>query len=331
MKPLFSIFLFALGALIASACGNKSAETTAPDAPAEAASATLAAADVAADADTLFMYVADQVAMGPRIPGTPGHDRCVDYITARLKRAGAVVTVQDTLFAPAGSSMSPQRVRNITGSFNVGAPRHVLLLAHYDTRPWADEEADAALHNTPIDGANDGGSGVAVLLEIARLMRNLPNNLEVELLFVDAEDAGNHNDDLSWCVGSQAWADAFDPASRRMPDYAILLDMVGARGACFHREYFSERYARSVNNLVWDAARRTGYANRFVDKVGGALNDDHIHIMSVGIPAIDIVESQNPETGSFNPSWHTLSDNLDNIDPATLKMTADVVINSIFH
>lgn len=329
MKHLFLTSILAVGALMASACGNKSADRQA-DAAQDTVAPRQAVLDVMADADSVYARVAEQVAFGPRVPGTPGHTRCVDYITRRLKDAGADVTVQDTIFAPAGCAMKPQRVRNITGRFNAGAPRHVLLLAHYDTRPWADQEADSTLHSTPIDGANDGASGVGVLLEIARLMNRLPKDVEVEMLFVDAEDAGTYDDDFSWCIGSQAWADAFDPTSRRVPEYAILLDMVGARDARFHREYFSDRYARNVNNLVWDAARRAGYGERFPDAPGGALNDDHIHIMRVGIPAVDIVESANPSTGSFNPTWHTLDDNIDNIDPATLKMVGDVVINTIF-
>lgn len=320
--------ILAAGAMMASACGGKQSGQSASQEVAEPASRNVQA--VATDADSVYARVAEQVAMGPRVPGTPGHERCVGYITRRLREAGAEVTVQDTLFAPAGSDVKAQRVRNITGRFNAGAPHHVLLLAHYDTRPWADRESDESLHNTPIDGANDGASGVAVLLEIARLMKQLPDNVEVEMLFVDAEDAGAYDDDFSWCIGSQAWADAFDPLSRRVPEYAILLDMVGGKNAVFHREYFSERYARAINNRVWDAARRAGYADRFPDAVGGALNDDHIHIMRVGIPAVDIVESANPSTGSFNPTWHTLDDNLDNIDRATLKMAGDVVINTIF-
>lgn len=315
--------------MMASACGGKSIGKSA-DAGQEAVTPRQAVLDVTADADSVYARVAEQMAFGPRVSGTPGHTRCVDYIIRRLKQAGADVTVQDTLFAPAGSSMEPRRVRNITGRFNVGAPRHVMLLAHYDTRPWADQEDDKSLHDTPIDGANDGASGVAVLLEIARLMKQLPDNVEVEMLFVDAEDSGTYDDDFSWCVGSQAWADAFDPTSRRVPEYAILLDMVGGKNAVFPREYFSERYARNVNNLVWESAHALGYGDRFPDEIGGALNDDHIHIMRVGIPTVDIVESANPGTGSFNPTWHTLDDNLDNIDRYTLKMTGDVVINTIF-
>lgn len=328
MKQLILTIVMAGTALIATACGGKGSQTdavgTAADAPSQSSVIRLF------DADSAYTRVAEQVAMGPRIPGTSGHDRCVEYIKARLKAAGAEVTVQDTLFAPAGTTIAPQRVRNITGRFNAGAPRHVLLLAHYDTRPWADQEADEKLHSTPIDGANDGASGVGVLLEIARLMKQLPDNVEVEMLFVDAEDAGSYADDFSWCIGSQAWADAFDPTSRRVPEYAILLDMVGGKGARFHREYFSDRYAPAVNNRVWETARKAGYGNLFPNEAGGALNDDHIHILRAGIPAIDIVESYNPATGSFNPTWHTLSDNIDNIDHATLKAVGDVVINTIF-
>lgn len=324
MKQLFLTTILAAGALIASACGGKSAGQTAAEPAAKETAIVLT------DADSLYARVADQVAMGPRVPGTSGHDRCIDYITRRLKAAGGDVSVQDTLFAPVGSDVKAQRVRNITGRFNAGAPRHVLLLAHYDTRPWADQESDKALHNTPIDGANDGASGVAVLLEIARLMKQMPSDVEVEMLFVDAEDAGTYDDDFSWCIGSQAWADAFDPTARRVPEYAILLDMVGGKNAVFPREYFSERYARGVNNLVWNMARELGYGDRFPNEIGGALNDDHIHIMRMGIPTIDIVESANPATNSFNPTWHTLDDNLDNIDRATLKMVGDVVINTIF-
>lgn len=329
MKHLILTSILAATALIAGACGSKSASADAGMLPG-ASAATSAAKLPEVNADSAFQRVADQVAMGPRIPGTGGHARCMGYIISRLKAAGAEVSVQDTVVNTAGDDSKRQRVYNITGRFNPGAPRHVMLLAHYDTRPWADQEEDKSLHTKPIDGANDGGSGVGVLLEIARLMKDMPKNVEVEMLFVDAEDAGSYEDDFSWCVGSQAWAAAFDPAARRVPEYAILLDMVGGRDAVFPREYFSERYARGVNNKVWDAARKLGYGERFPDEVGGALNDDHIHIMRMGIPAIDIVESAHPATGSFNPTWHTLDDNIDNIDRNTLKMVGDVVINTIF-
>lgn len=327
MKQLIKIALIVCSAIIATSCGGKT--------PVQATSTPLSVEaqkglSIEVDADTVFAFVEAQTSMGPRVPGMTGHDRCIAFIKERLVSYGAEVSEQDTIFAPAGTEIQPQRVRNITGRFNVGAPRHVLLLAHYDTRPWADEDSDPANHDTPIAGANDGASGVAVLLEIARLMEQLPDNVEVEMLFVDAEDAGNHTEDLSWCIGSQAWASSFDPLSRGIPEYAILLDMVGGKNAIFHREYFSEQYASRINNKVWNTAKQLGHGERFPNEIGGALNDDHIHILSVGIPAIDIVESANPTTQSFNPTWHTLEDNIENIDRATLKMVGDVVINTIF-
>lgn len=340
MKHVIFTVILSITAIIASACGAKTGEAAATTAdtatlseetPASAGSGNTRSLKLPAiDADSVYQHVADQVSFGPRVPGTTGHAQCVQYIKQQLTDAGAVVTVQDTMFAPAGTGIAPQRIQNITGVFNAGAPRHVLLLAHYDTRPWADQEEDKAMHTRPIDGANDGASGVGVLLEIARLMKDLPKEVEVEMLFTDAEDGGGYSDDISWCVGSQAWAESFDPASRRVPQYAILLDMVGGQNAEFPREFFSQRYAAPINDKVWETARKLGYGSRFPNKIGGALNDDHIHIMRVGIPTIDIVECANPETDSFNPTWHTLSDNLDNIDASTLKMVGDVVINTIF-
>lgn len=340
MKHLFFTVILSITAVIASACGAKSDDSAVSksDTSTHSADTSLSKGSSGAssselpviNADSVYQRVADQVAFGPRVPGSPGHDKCVQYIKQQLAAAGAEVTVQDTLFAPSGTGITKQRIQNITGIFNAGAPRHVMLLAHYDTRPWADQEYDETLHSKPIDGANDGASGVGVLLEIARLMNSLPKDVEVEMLFTDAEDGGGYSDDISWCIGSQAWAESFDPKVRRVPQYAILLDMVGGKNALFSREYFSQRYAAPINDKVWETARKLGYGDRFPNVIGGALNDDHIHIMRVGIPTIDIVECSNPETDSFNPTWHTLDDNLDNIDASTLKMVGDVVINTIF-
>ncbi|MCM1293835.1 MAG: M28 family peptidase [Bacteroides sp.] len=324
MKQLFLTIIMSAAAMLSAACSGKSAtDSSTADENAAVQTASLPMAN----ADSLYRYVSYQTAMGPRVPGSEAHARCVEYIKQRLVAAGADVTVQDTLYAAPGAGMKPQRVQNITGTFNAGAPHHVLLLAHFDTRPNADQEEDITLHSKAIDGANDGASGVAVLLEIARLMKQMPADVEVEMLFTDAEDGGSYSDDYSWCIGAQAWADAFDPTTRRVPEYAILLDMVGGQNAVFSREFFSERYARHINSRVWDAARKLGYGDRFTDDIGCALNDDHIHIMRVGIPAIDIVESSHPQTGSFNPTWHTLDDNLEHIDRNTMKMVADVVIS----
>lgn len=308
----------------ATACSGKS------DSKQPAASSSATQSDVKPspfDADSAFSYVAAQTAFGPRVPGTKAHAECVDYIVAMLRRAGGVVELQDTVMVnPKGEKVS---VRNISARFRPEAPTSVLLAAHYDSRPRADMDPDEANHAKPIDGANDGASGVGVILELVRHIDRLPEGLGIEVAILDAEDNGDYeSDDALWCIGSQAWA-AHNASRVNLPLYGILLDMVGGRDARFHREYFSERYARQVLDHVWSAAQRAGYGDRFPQQTGGAINDDHIYIMQAGVPCIDIVESVNPSTGSFNPTWHTLDDTIENIDPATLKAVGDVVFEAL--
>lgn len=320
LNPIMSIL--AAGAVLIS-CSAKSGGNTPASEPTTPTEARLPEFS----ADSAYRHVVRQVEFGPRVPGTDAHCACADYIAESLRSAGADVTFQDTLFAAPGHE--PVAIHNIIGRFNHEAQRQVMLLAHYDTRPWADEDPDPKAHKTPIDGANDGASGVGVILEIARLARSLPPTTGLTLLLVDQEDAGETGgDDATWCLGSQAWAAALRPTDPK-PTYAILLDMVGGRNALFHPEYFSANYAPSTVDRVWRTAAALGYANRFPTQIGGAVNDDHIALLRAGIPAIDIIETQHPETGSFNPSWHTLDDNIDNIDPTTLKIVGDVVWKTI--
>lgn len=285
-----------------------------------------------ADADSLFRYVSDQVELGARVPGSDAHRRCGDMIVERLGRYGidsvAVQEVPVTTFDGVRHS-----ARNILGCINPGATQRVLLLAHYDTRPWADSDPAAEERSRPVPGANDGASGVAVLLEAARLLgRALPDSLGVDLLFTDMEDSGTSDgpeSESSWCLGTQEWVKQMPYTAANRPRYGILLDMVGGQGAVFHREYFSNQLAPGVVDRVWAVARESGYGDRFVNSTGGAVVDDHLFVNRAGIPCIDIIESVHPHTGSFNPSWHTVSDNIGAIDRATLKAAAQVVLNTI--
>lgn len=280
-------------------------------------------AEISFSADSAYRFVADQVAFGPRVPGTDAHARCADYIIGKLKAYGADVTVQDTTMTDLNGN--PHKIKNIIGRINPEAPTAAaMLLAHYDTRPWADQDPDPSKHSTPIDGANDGASGVAVMLEIARNASSLSPDKGIDLLFVDAEDGGQYSDDLSWCLGSQLWAASPDSGFRPV-GYALLLDMVGGKDARFNREYFSEVNAPGINNLVWSTARSLGYADRFPDQIGGAINDDHVPLLRAGIPAVDIIETHNDQSQGFNPTWHTTDDNLSNIDPVTLGIVGRVV------
>ena len=288
------------------------------------------------NADSAFAYLEKQVGFGTRVPGTASHDQCAQWLTEKLSDYVDTVIVQTGTVTAFDGTKLP--IKNIYGRLNPDASNRVLLLAHYDTRPWADSETDEQKRNTPILGANDGASGVAVMMEIARNLRDKGFKGGIDFLFVDAEDYGtpehlNEGDtdsELTWCLGTQYFT-ASELYKSNLPDYAILLDMVGGKNAKFNPEYFSMAYAPSVVDKVWAAAERAGYAEVFVSQTGNPINDDHLHILSSGVPAIDIIENAHPETGSFNPTWHTLDDNLENIDRATLKAVGETVLQSLMN
>ena len=283
------------------------------------------------DADSAFAYTARQVDMGPRISGTAPHSKCRDFIVGCLNAWGAdTVSIQKGTMISGHGNKVP--VENIFARFNSSATRRVLLVAHYDTRPWADNDSDESNRQKPVPGANDGASGVAVLLEIARQIGSSDTGTGVDFLFTDAEDMGISGDDgaeESWCLGTQMWTSDMPYTAANRPAYGILLDMVGNRDAVFRREYISERYAREVNNRVWANARAAGYESRFIDALGGAVTDDHTFINRAGIPCIDIVDCVNPQTGSFPTDWHTVGDDMSNISAQTLKAVGQTVLNTI--
>ena len=319
-KSLIYIIL----ALLLASCGNNTGKAAAET----AAEPSLDVVNF--DADSCMAYLKAQVDFGPRVPDTDAHRLTADYLANTLRANGADVSVQSTSAQTAQGKKIP--VYNILGRFAAERNTRILLLAHWDTRPWADEDPNENNHDKPIDGANDGASGVAVLLEIARLLGSqMPENIGIDILFVDAEDSGASGDDSSWCLGTQLWVKSMPYTAVNTPKYAILLDMVGGRNAKFHREYLSDYYARSVVDRVWSIASSSGYATRFINATGGAITDDHVIINRAGIPAIDIIENKNNETGSFNPTWHTLDDNVRNIDINTLKAVGQVVANCIYN
>ncbi len=308
-------------ALILGACGSHKAASEAP--------ATLTAdeiAEVKFDADSAYSYVERQVAFGPRVPNTEAHRLCGDWLVSELQRHGAQVTEQKAqLKAFDGTILN---ARNIFGQINPEAKNRTLLLAHWDCRPWADADPDPAKHKTPVDGANDGASGVGVILEIARQLNLAKSDLGVDFLFVDAEDWGTDGDDASWALGTRYFMENL-PVTDYTPKEAILLDMVGGKDARFYREYFSQQAAPDVASRVWSAATALGYGDMFINRMGGAVMDDHVQLIVHGLPAIDIVE-YNPEDGSgFNSRWHTTADNMEGIDAATLGAVGKTVLFSL--
>ncbi len=286
------------------------------------------------NSDSAYAYTARQVAFGPRVPGTEGSAACADYIISSLKSFNAdTVTLQKAQVKAFNDDMLP--ITNIMASFNAAAPRRILLAAHYDTRPWADSDPVTEKRHDPIPGANDGASGVAVLLEIARQLGQKTPEVGVDLLFVDAEDYGQSsgfsNHDQTWCLGTQYWTENMPYAPDSLPAFGIVLDMVGGMGAKFHREYISNEMAPTVLDRVWSVADKSGYSDRFPDVLGGSVVDDHLYLNKAGIPTIDIIESKSDETKSFPANWHTLQDDMDHIDPATLKAVGQTVLNVIYN
>lgn len=285
------------------------------------------------NADSAYAFVKAQTDFGPRVPGSEASKQCAQWLQQTLNAFGAEnVAVQEAQVTACDGTSLP--IRNITAQINPQAKKRILLVSHWDSRPWADHEPDAANRRKPIDGANDGASGVGVILELVRLMGQQSPKVGVDILFVDAEDYGPHasdsaDSDDAWALGTQYWAEhpTLPVADIR---YGVLLDMVGGKDALFPKEYYSEYFAREVNDKVWRAAKTAGQSGRFVNASGGAITDDHIYLNRMGIPTVDIIESANPATGSFNPTWHTLADNIDNIDPATLGAVGKTLTHLIY-
>lgn len=311
-------------AIVLAACGGKKAGAeSAPPAAAEA----VAPADIPFDADSAYSYVARQVAFGPRVPNTQAHTLCADWLASELGRHGAEVTRQDASLKAFDGTML--HATNIFARFNPSAKDRLLLLAHWDCRPWADQDPDPANHTRPVDGANDGASGTGVLLEIARQLGQKAPEKGVDILLVDAEDWGTEGDEDSWALGTRHFVE-HPPVEGYMPSEAILLDMVGGKEAVFCREYFSEQSAPALAAKIWSIAASLGYGDLFLNKMGGAITDDHVQLINHGIPAIDIIEYHPENRNGFNSRWHTVSDNMDGISAQTLKAVGESVMHYIY-
>lgn len=294
----------------------------------QSATDSTATAAILFSADSAFSYVKAQCDFGPRVPGTDAHRRCGDYLAAHMEACGANVINQRTILTAFDGTRLP--ARNIIAEFAPDSSRRILLLAHWDCRPWADSDPDPGRRNEPVMGANDAASGVAVLMELARVFAVEAPPVGVDLLLVDAEDWGTSNNEESWALGTQYWVKNPHRKGYR-PQFGILLDMVGAAGAQFAKEYFSMAYAPSVISDVWTAALKSGYGNYFVASRGGGVTDDHIFVNAAGIPCIDIIDYRTDAESGFFPGWHTTADTPDCIDPSTLKAVGQTLVNFIYN
>lgn len=316
--------------MVLSCCGSKMSQNASENIAFLAESESAAPGDVMTqdplgnfDADSAYSYVAKQVEFGPRVPNTESHRLAGDWLSSELRRHNVKVAEQKMqLKAFDGTVLNS---RNIFGQLNPQAGNRILLLAHWDSRPWADQDPDPSKRREPVDGANDGASGVGILLEIARQLNLNPTQNGIDFLFVDAEDWGTEGDDDSWALGTKYFVE--NPIiSGYSPQFAILLDMVGGEGAIFPREYYSERYASSVNDKFWTTARQLGFGEIFPDRMGSAVMDDHIQLIRAGIPSIDIIEYHPDGPSGFNQRWHTTSDNMSGISKQTLQAVGKTLI-----
>lgn len=276
------------------------------------------------DADSAYAYVEKLVDFGPRVPNTAAHRQAGDWLAASLRGYGWDVTEQKAdLTAFDGTIL---KARNIFARLNPQEQERLLLLSHWDSRPWADADPDPERRSQPVLGANDGASGVGVLLEAARQLALQGYKGGVDILFVDAEDWGSHDEEDSWALGTRYFA-ANPPVEGYRPQGAILLDMVGSPNATFGYEYFSSKANPELLQSVWATAAALGHGKYFHTGFGGAVTDDHVELIKKGIPAIDIIDYRN--SGSyqgFDPVWHTTRDDMRNISRQTLGAVGETII-----
>lgn len=277
-------------------------------------------------ADSAYRYIEDQVGFGPRVPNSKAHDKCEKYLMEKLESFGWAVQVQRGEKVAHDNKLL--KFSNIFASINPENDKRVLLTAHWDTRPWGDNDADKAEHVKPIDGANDGGSGVGVLLEIARLIETNKLSIGVDVLFFDIEDYGNSSKAESFCYGSQYWAK--NPTYEgRLPYFGINLDMVGDKDACFSYEGYSSQFARHILDKVWSSAHALGHQKMFIRNESYPVTDDHLYVNQLGIPCIDIIH-RDKISGRFPDSWHTHDDTMENIHKPTLKAVGQTVLRVLY-
>jgi hypothetical protein len=264
---------------------------------------------------TALGYIQTQVGFGPRIPGTEAHRRMGGWLDSLLRQRADTVVVQSWPHVTARGDTLP--LRNFIARFNPSAEKRLLLLAHWDSRPVADSPRSRD-STKPVQGANDGGSGVAVLLGLADVLKRSPPTAGVDLLFVDGEDYGDFTkDSADVLIGSRYYAAHQLPGAR--PLYAVLFDLVADKDLQIYQEGNSLVGAPEVVELVWDTAKDLGYASYFIPSPRHTLIDDHIQLQKAGIRAIDVVDFD-------YPAWHTPDDTIDKVSAASLQVVGDVAV-----
>lgn len=286
------------------------------------------------NADSAYIYLQEQCDFGPRTMNSTAHDKCEKWIIQKFEQYGCKVTTQKATLN--GYDGTPLHSTNIMASYNPEATTRIMFCAHWDCRPWADNDPDSTNWHKPIIAANDAASGVGVMIELARILKGSGLELGVDFVCFDAEDYGTpqwfegEDPGDTWALGAQYFANNLPEGYA--PRYGILLDMVGGVGAKFYREGMSMQYAPAIVKKVWNAARQVGYGSYFPKADGGMITDDHIPVnQTANIPCIDVIPYY-PDCAqsSFGPTWHTIADNMDNIDKNTLKAVGQTMVQVLF-
>lgn len=323
------ILLYFFIVFLASACN--SCKQSPPPTPPEPIVEDVKVQVPAFSADNAYDYIKKQVAFGPRVNNTKAHVACGDWLIAFLIERADTVYIQSVDLK--GFDGKILKSRNIIASYNSKATQRVLLAAHWDTRPFADQDDER--QKEAIDGANDGASGVGVLLEIANALKTQPTEMGVDIILFDAEDYGapagaNSEVAESYCLGSQYWSKYLHTPNYKA-DFGILLDMVGSKDATFTKEGTSMMYAAGFVNYVWNIASQLGYSNYFTYEGSSPLIDDHKYVNEIaGIPMLDIIHRTQLTDSGFGVYWHTHEDNINVIDKNTLKAVGETVLHALY-
>jgi len=275
------------------------------------------------DAQQAHRFLTSQTDFGPRNPGSQGYRKCLRFLQDEMAKYAEIVFLQE--FTHTNFKGETLKYANIISQFNRDAIVRVLLTAHWDTRPWADNDSDPSNHEKPILGANDGASGVAVLLEIARQMKRNAPPIGVDIVLFDCEDVGRHGDQRSYAVGSQHFAK--NRPKELNPRFAVNLDMVGDKNLTIPREQNSDRYAPTIMDLIYSTAKELG-VSEFVNGVGEEIFDDHVPLNEAGIPAVDLIDFNYPDNS--NRFWHSLEDTPDKCSPQSLEAVGKVLLSILY-
>lgn len=319
--------IIALAAVLMTACGNSKSSVTTTETAEQPVGPAFSA-------DSAYQFCQQQCDFGPRTMNSEAHERCGEWIADKFRHYGLDVTLQHADLR--GYDGTVLKSTNIIASYKPEQQDRILICAHWDSRPWADNDPDEANHRKPVLAANDGASGVAVMLELARQIDSL--QIGVDFICFDAEDWGtpqwaetDGNDSDTWALGAQYWADNLHREGYTAR-YGILLDMVGGQGARFHQENISMYFASDVVKRVWAAAEVVGYGSYFPKEEGGGITDDHLPVnQKAHIPCIDIIPYYpDCEASSFGPTWHTVNDDMQHIDKNTLQAVGQTLIQVLF-